>query len=251
MAFVLVLAGAAGMMAHAQLSGTGAISGTVEDPTGAVVVGASVTVTNVDTNVNTVRTTTRAGDYNISALIPGTYTVTVAAAGFQGFKQENVTVDALVTVSVNVKLTVGQATETVTITAAPPLLETTDATLGAVMDNQMYSNLPLQMSQGGPGTADQRRATDFAYLMPGVSNVYTGSSNSTDATTGINGSGPAGGVQEIYIEGVDLLHVDSDRRGRHQSVPGADRRLFRAVCRAGRAELLHQVGRQCDPRIVV
>ncbi len=208
MAFVLVLAGAAGMMAHAQLSGTGAISGTVEDPTGAVVVGASVTVTNVDTNVNTVRTTTRAGDYNISALIPGTYTVTVAAAGFQGFKQENVTVDALVTVSVNVKLTVGQATETVTITAAPPLLETTDATLGAVMDNQMYSNLPLQMSQGGPGTADQRRATDFAYLMPGVSNVYTGSSNSTDATTGINGSGPAGGVQEIYIEGVDLPEGD-------------------------------------------
>ena len=50
--------------------------------------------------------------------------MTVAAAGFEGYKQENVTVDALETVAVNVKLTVGQANETVTVTSAPPLLET-------------------------------------------------------------------------------------------------------------------------------
>jgi hypothetical protein len=207
LAFVLVLAGVAGSLAHAQLSGTGAISGTVEDPTGAVVPGATVTVTNVDTNVSTVRTTTRAGDYNISALIPGTYTVTVAAPGFEAYKQENVTVDALVTVSVNVKMTVGQATETVTITSAPPLLQTTDAVLGAVMDNEMYSNLPIQMSQGGPGVADQRRATDFEYLMPGVQANYT-SNNSTDNSGIVNGSGPSGGVSEIYIEGVNLPEAD-------------------------------------------
>ena len=114
-AFVLMVAGVAGIAAHAQLSGTGAISGTVVDPTDAVVAGATVTVTNVDTNVSTVRTTTRAGDYNISALIPGTYTVTVAAAGFEAYKQENVTVNALETVGLNMKLTVGRATETVTI----------------------------------------------------------------------------------------------------------------------------------------
>ncbi|MGA1983960.1 MAG: TonB-dependent receptor [Acidobacteriaceae bacterium] len=207
MALVLVLAGAAGMMAHAQLSGTGAISGTVVDPTGAVVVGATVTVTNIDTNVSTVKTTTRAGDYDIATLIPGTYTVTVAAAGFEGYKQENVTVDALETVGLNIKLTVGQATETVTITAAPPLLQTQDAVLGAVMDNEMYSNLPIQMSQGGPGVSDQRRATDFEYLMPGVQVNYT-SNNSTDNSGIVNGSGPAGGVSEIYIEGVNLPEAD-------------------------------------------
>jgi len=207
-AIALTIAGISGGVARAQLGGTGAISGTVQDPTGAVVAKATVTATNTDTNVPTTRTTTGAGDFNITPLIPGNYTVTVTATGFEGYKQESITVNALETVGLEIKMTVGSATETVTITTAPPLLETTDATLGATMDNEMYSNLPLQMSQGGPGTADQRRATDFAYLMPGVSNVYTGSANSTDATTGVNGSGPAGGVQEIYIDGVDLPEGD-------------------------------------------
>ena len=66
MAFVLVLAGVAGSMARAQLSGTGAIAGTVQDPTGAVVPGATVTVTNVDTNVSTVKPTTTARAITIS-----------------------------------------------------------------------------------------------------------------------------------------------------------------------------------------
>jgi hypothetical protein len=205
MAAVLVLAGVAGSVARAQLSGTGAIAGTVQDPTGAVLTGATVTVVNVDTNVATTRTTTKAGDFNISALIPGTYTATVEAAGFEGYKQENITVNALETVGLNVKLTVGQATETVTITSAPPLLSTTDAVLGATMDNEMYSNLPIMM--GAQGNADQRRATDFAFLMPGVQGNFT-SNNATSNTGIVNGSGPSGGVQEVYIEGVDLPEAD-------------------------------------------
>jgi hypothetical protein len=205
-AFLLAIAGIAGTMAQAQLSGTGAISGTVQDPTGAVIANAMVTATDVDTNVQTVRTTTSAGDYNITPLTPGKYTVTVAAQGFQGFKQENITVDALVTVALNIKMTVGRADETVTVTTAPPLLATTDATLGAVMDNEMYSSLPVQMSQGG--NADQRRATDFAYLMPGVQSNWVGSNNSTDASGNVNGANPAGSVSEIYIEGLNLPEAD-------------------------------------------
>jgi hypothetical protein len=193
-AIVLSVAAIAGGSARAQLAGTGAISGTVLDPTGAVVGNATVVATNIATNVKTTRTTTNAGDFNITPLIPGQYTVTVTAAGFQGYKQENVTVDALSTVSVNVKLTIGQASETVTITSAPPLLSTTDATLGGVMDNEMYSSLPLLMGQGGNN--DQRRATDFEYLMPGVQANYT-SNNSTDNSGIVNGSGPAGGVSDI------------------------------------------------------
>jgi hypothetical protein len=189
----------------AQIAGTGAISGTVTDPTGAVVAGATVTATDTETNVQTVRTSTSAGDYNISPLIPGLYTVTVTAAGFEQTIQKNVTVNALATVAVQIKLAVGKANETVTITDAPPMLSTTDATLGGVMDNDMYSSLPLMMGAGG--NADQRRATDFAYLMPGVQGNFT-SNNSTSNSGIVNGSGPAGGVQEIYIEGINLPEAD-------------------------------------------
>lgn len=192
--------------ANAQLAGTGAITGTVTDSTGAIIPNATVTATSVTTNVKTVRTTTGAGDYTITPLTPGTYTVSVSARGFQNFLQKNVTVNALATVTVNVKLAVGAAEQTVTVSTAPPVLETTDATLGAVMDNEMYSNLPLEMGAGG--SPDQRRATDFAYLMPGVSQTYVGNGNSTDASPSVNGGNPKGGVSEIYIDGINLPEAD-------------------------------------------
>jgi hypothetical protein len=204
-AMLLAAATLAGNMARAQLAGTGAIAGTVQDPTGAVVAGATVTATNVDTNVATSRTATGAGDYNISPLIPGKYSVTVKASGFEGYNQENITVNALETVTLNVKLTIGQGSEVVTVTSAPPLLNTSDASLGATMDNQMYSNLPLLMGSGGNN--DQRRATDFEYLMPGVQGNYN-NGNATSNSGIVNGSGPKGGVSDIYIDGVDMPEAD-------------------------------------------
>jgi hypothetical protein len=203
---LLALALITPMGAWAQMAGYGAIAGTVTDASGAVVGDASVTATLVSQNTTTTRTTTGVGDYNITPLTPGIYTVTVKAKGFQTFVQQNVTVNALQTVSLNIKLTIGAAQQTVTVSTAPPVLETTDATLGAVMDNQMYSNLPLVMGFGG--SADQRRATDFAYLMPGVSQSFVGNGNSTDATTGVNGGNPSGGVSEIYIDGINLPEAD-------------------------------------------
>jgi hypothetical protein len=203
---LLVLAATSAFVARAQLAGTGAIAGTVTDSTGAVVSNATVTVTSVETNENTVRTTTGAGDFNVTPLTPGMYTVTVTASGFRTFVQENVTVNALQTVALDMKLAIGQSVQTVTVSTAPPVLETTDATLGAVMDNQMYSSLPLLMGAGG--NADQRRATDFAALMPGVQTNYIGSGNSTDASGAVNGGNPAGGTSEIYIDGVNLPEAD-------------------------------------------
>ncbi|WP_420239555.1 carboxypeptidase regulatory-like domain-containing protein [Telmatobacter bradus] len=191
-------------VAQAQMAGYGAIAGTVVDPSGAVIKGATITATLTSQNTKTVRSTTASGDYNVSPLSPGDYTLVVTAKGFETFLQENITVNALQTVPLSVKLTVGGAEQTITVTEAPPVLETSDATLGAVMDNEMYSSLPLLMGAGG--NADQRRATDFAALMPGVQNTYTNgsSANATDATGGVNGSNPAGGTQELYIDGTDL-----------------------------------------------
>jgi hypothetical protein len=189
---------------QAQLAGNGAITGTVTDASGAVIPNATVTVIAADTNQSTVRPTTAAGDYNVTPLPPGQYSVTVTAPGFEKYVQQNVNVNALETIALNIKLTVGEASQTVTVTTMPPNLTTTDAILGGAMDNVMYSNLPLQMSQGGSGTPDQRRATDFEYLMPGVQDNWVGSNNSTQASGIINGSGPAAGAEEMYIDGVDM-----------------------------------------------
>lgn len=189
---------------QAQLAGNGAIAGTVTDASGAVVPNATITVVAVATKQTTVRQSTSAGDYNVTPLPPGDYIVTVTAAGFEKYIQENLTVNALETIALNIRLTVGAANETVTVTSLPPNITTTDATLGGAMELQMYANLPLQMSQGGSGTPDQRRATDFEYLMPGVQNNWVGSNNSTQASGIINGSGPAAGAEEMYIDGVDM-----------------------------------------------
>src|SRR5215472_17744309 len=152
--------------ANAQLSGKGQINGTVTDNSGAAIPGAQIVVKSKQTNLSTNTTTTSSGDFSLPTLDPGDYTVTVTANGFQRLVQENVHVNALETQTLNPKMTVGATSEEVTVTAAPPQLETTNATLGATMEQEVYSALPIEM--GAYGSPDQRRATDFAFLMPGV-----------------------------------------------------------------------------------
>lgn len=187
-------------MARAQLSGRGAVTGRVADSTGAAIPGASIVVTNDATGVSVTTASTSAGDYSLTTLDPGIYTITVSAQGFQKLSQKNVHVNAMESQTFNPALTVGAATETVTVNAAPPQLETTNATLGTTMENELYSALPIQMGAGGQ--PDQRRATDFAVLMPGVQSNTTGNANLTTSTGIVNGSGAKGGASAVYIDGL-------------------------------------------------
>jgi len=148
---------------QAQTAGEGTITGTVTDSTGAVVGNAKVTATNAATNVSTSRTTSSAGLYTIAPLQPGIYTVTVEAQGFKTLKQQNLDVVGLAQLGFNPSLSVGTTSETVDVTTAPPVLDTDSAILGAVMENQVYSNLPLFQS-----TTQQRDPTAFATLVPGA-----------------------------------------------------------------------------------
>ena len=118
--------------------------------------------------------------------------------------QENVHVNALETQTLNPKMTVGATSEEVTVSAAPPQLETTNATLGATMEQEMYSALPIEM--GAYGQPDQRRATDFAFLMPGVQGNNTNGNATTNAGI-VNGSGSRGAVTAIYIDGVSFVRA--------------------------------------------
>ncbi|MES2391538.1 MAG: TonB-dependent receptor [Acidobacteriota bacterium] len=199
-AVVLLMCGTAG----AQLAGKGAIAGTVLDPTGASIPDATVKITNTANGVTTTTTSTSTGDYTVSTLDPGMYTVTVSAKGFQNLVQKNVQVNALETQTLNPKLTIGAEDQSVTVSTLPPQLDTTSATLGATMDQEMYSALPIEM--GAYGNPDQRRATDFAFLMPGVQGNNT-NGNPTTNTGVINGSGSRGAASDVYIDGVAFVRA--------------------------------------------
>jgi hypothetical protein len=124
---------------------------------------ATVVATNVATGVKTTQVSTSAGLYDIAPLLPGTYTVTAAASGFEKFKQENLDVQALHLTGLNIALQVGSANTEVTVTTAPPQLQTTNATLGGTIESSEYMALPLLVSGN-----QQRDITQFSNLLPGA-----------------------------------------------------------------------------------
>jgi len=113
--FLLGLALCLGWVApRAAAQAGGAIEGTVTDSSSAVVANASVTATNVNTGISTSRTTTPAGFFSITLLIPGKYTITVSAAGFETFRQENFFIDNEHVSAFNPNLKIGAQSGTVT-----------------------------------------------------------------------------------------------------------------------------------------
>jgi hypothetical protein len=184
-------------VAIAQIGGTGSLQGTVMDPTGAVVPGATVTATNVGTNAVSTQQTSSSGFYSLAALPPGGYTVSVTAPGFQKLTQQHVTVDALGVATVNLTMTLGAASDVITVTEAPPLLETSNATLGGVMRNELYTSLPLAMNAG------PRDPTAFVALVPGVQALSSQAAGSSFAS--FNGGQPY--MNEVYVEGIPTTNA--------------------------------------------
>ncbi len=146
----------------AQTAGEGTIEGTVLDSAGAAIPHAIVTITNSATHEVTVRESTAAGFFTIAPVLPGTYTLQVSAKGFKTLVQDNVVVNALQIRTVSPVLTVGAQEQTVTVTGAPPVLDTADATISLTIENSTYTNLPLQMN------GLQRDPTAFGALAPGT-----------------------------------------------------------------------------------
>ncbi len=192
----------------AQTAGEGSIQGTVTDATGAVIPTATVTATNVATGVSTAQPTTKEGVYAISPLIPGTYMVSVAAPGFKTFVQENIVVDAMQEVGLNAKLGVGKTSESVVVTAAPPELDTTNAVLGATMETNAYSELPVTLSVGGAAGLQQRDITQVSNLMPGAQVPPGGRSSIVGGT--------AQRLGEPYVDG--LATTDASQQGDNRPV---------------------------------
>ena len=121
----------------------GTIVGHVTDPSGAVVVGAKVTVTNSDTGVKSDYTTNSSGDYNAPALNPGNYTVSVEAQGFSRADSKNLVLEVQQTLRQDFKLAVGSVSNTVEVSTATQMLHTEDQTIGQVIHGDLIQALPV------------------------------------------------------------------------------------------------------------
>lgn len=192
----------AGPTASAQLAGKGSIKGAVTDNSGAVIPNASVVATSTTRGIRMTTTSSSSGDFQISPLDADIYTVTVTAVGFETVSQKDVHVNALEISDVAVKMPIGSSTETVTVSAEPPALESSNATLGGTLEQETYSQLPIQM--GAYGQDGARRATDFVALIPGVQFNET-NGNATTNTGVVNGGGARGAVSDVYINGTPFI----------------------------------------------
>jgi hypothetical protein len=176
---VVYLAGSAPLSAQA----TGSIVGTVTDESGAVLPGVLIEVTNVDTSQSRTATTREDGYYTVPLLRPGTYQVKGTLSGFKTFLRDSVTVTVESSARVDIKLEVGGLEESVTVSADAPLVETSNATLGIVVDQKKVVELPL----------NGRNFTQLGTLLPGVvAPPASLSGSSGDATPGGFGATTSG-----------------------------------------------------------
>src|SRR4051812_17004757 len=122
---------------------TATISGRITDPQGAVIVGASVIATNVDTNVTVDRHTNSSGIYVMSNLLPGTYRLIVRDAGFKEIVKNQLVLHVQDNVAQNFAMEIGSEQQRVMVTGQAPLVETESAAVGTVIDRNFVDNMPL------------------------------------------------------------------------------------------------------------
>lgn len=179
----------------------GAITGVVADNTGAVVTDAEVTLTNTDTNLALQTHSDKSGAYTFSPVKIGNYKISVSAPGFATTTQQNVHLDVQQRLAVNIQLKPGKVSETVEVTAAPPLLQTEDASVGQVMSARTIDETPLngrnwvyiaqsaagvdppESSRGtgkGDFNANGERAEENNFILDGVDN----NANAVDLSNG-------------------------------------------------------------------
>jgi len=138
------------------------LQGTVTDPSGGAIAGASVTISNSESKLERFMVTGPQGEYRFVALAPGTYTLAVTATGFARYRQTNLELLVNTPATANVLLKVGAATESVTVTSEAPILNLVDASLGNTFGETQVKELPLE----------GRNVPDLLSLQAGV--AYTG-----------------------------------------------------------------------------
>ena len=176
----------------------GSIVGHVADQTGAVVKGATVTITNKDTNVSKILTTSSSGDYTAPALNPGNYSVSVDAQGFSHAVSGGLILEVQQTLRQDFKLTVGSTSSTVEVSAETQMLHTDDTTLGQVLQADMIEALPLN---GGDFT-NLMQTNAGTNLVVGGSGADWGYHGINSAYTEVSSNGAQAQSTSYSIDGV-------------------------------------------------
>ena len=181
--------------AHSQATtASGAIRGTVTDPSGAIVPGADVTITNLGTGAKTELTTDSSGLYAVTALVPGTYQVSTSAPGFSKLTT-TFTVQIGTTTNGNLKLQVGKMTEEIVVNAQALQVNTTESTVEGVLTAEQIDNLPIS---GG-------NFLDLSQLEPGVQLQSGETFDPTKAGySSISFNGVNGRTARIMLDGQDI-----------------------------------------------
>ncbi len=184
---------------HAQTT-NGSIQGTVTDPSGAAIGGATVTGRNQDTGLTLKTTTTDVGLYALPDLPPGRYSVTVEAPNMKKYSREGITVTTGATIPLDLSLQLGAASENITVTADATQLQTETSDIGATVQPSLIQNLPLEVS----GTI--RNPVQFIELVPGfVGQVGNNPGSNSSDDFKVNG-GQEGGT-DVLVDGVSISLV--------------------------------------------
>ncbi|RXH55530.1 TonB-dependent receptor [Granulicella sibirica] len=181
---------------HAQVANNTSLVGTVTDPSGAVVAGAKVIGINRETKVEYPATTNAEGYYSIPFINPGTYDVVVDKDGFRKVTTSGVVVTLNLSVRTDVAVTVGSATDTVTVSAETPALSTDDAVIGETLSAKTVENLPM----------NTRRVMELAAT---ASNIIVGPKTSyTGVPPGANfiGAGTREVTNSLTLDGITIMN---------------------------------------------
>ena len=196
--------------ALAQSASTGALAGTVTDPSGAVISGATVTATSLATGQTRTATTDANGLYKFSLLPPGNYSVNFSAKGFKTIEVPSTTVNVTETVELNRGLEIGAQTQEVTVSSTAVTLQTENATVGGLVSGATVTNLPLST----------RNFTQVIDLSPGVvANVATATAVG-NGTMDINVNGSGSDQNTYMMDGVVTTNYGSGGAAQSGSYAG-------------------------------
>jgi len=184
-------------LAQAQSAGTGAITGTVTDPSGGAVANATVTATNIGTNQSRDDKTGGDGVYKFSLLQPGNYRLKFSAAGFKTADVPSVTVITTETTNANQVLEVGAVTESVTVEATVETLQTESSTLGTTVSGNQITALP--MANGN--------YTEILSLSAGTNASVDNATSLGKGTQDISANGVDPGSNNFQMDGVAVNNI--------------------------------------------